>query len=166
MPTRKAKYTGYIFMTFILMLAACAPAAPATDVSNDFEVTNIVEGDFVTSEITQTKSFNQCNSGSPFKAEVQFSESSGQVVQRELVLSAGMGGELGLSAVAKVQLQGAVEQHYSSTSSSNQGHQEGVNIEVPAHTQQEYTIVWRESRREGTVEFLENGEAKTVNYSY
>lgn len=45
-------------------------------------------------------------------------------------------------------------------------HSESANIEVPAHTQQEYTIIWQETRRTGTVEYIENGQSKSTDYSY
>lgn len=166
MNTKKSILTKLTIAMLMIAIPACSSQSPTSVASGNVEITNISEGNLVTGEIIQTKSFNQCDSGSPFKAQVQFSESSGQATQKELVLSGGVGGELGVSAVAKVQLQGAVEQHFSSSTSSGQGHQESVDIEVPAHTQQEYTIIWRESRREGTIEYNENGEAKSVNYSY
>lgn len=166
MNTRRSIFTSMALTMLLITVVACSPSPAAPAASNTIEITNITEGSLVTGEIIQTKAFDQCDSGSAFKAQVQFSESSGQSTQKELVLSGGVGGELGVSAVAKVQLQGAVEQHFSSSTTSGQGHQESVDIEVPAHTQQEYTIVWRESRREGTIEYNENGAAKSVNYSY
>lgn len=165
----QSQNTNLIFCCMIisiLVLSACSPSTPAPLTSNEIEITNITEGKLVTGEITQVKSFNQCNSGSPFKAQVQFSDSSGQTAQKALTLSGGAGGEAGLSAVAKVQLQGAVEAHFSTTNTSSQGHQEEASFEVPAYTHQEYTIIWRESRREGIIEYVENGETNTANYSY
>lgn len=166
MKTKKIVPFSIIFMLLLMTITACAPKSPTAPSRGDFEVTNISEGELVEGKIVQSKTFDQCDSGSPFKANIQFSESSNQSSQKELVLSGEVGGELGLSQVAKVQIQGAVEEHFSSTTSSGQGHQEGVDIEVPAYTKQEYTIVWRELRREGTIEYKENEETKSVNYTY
>jgi len=134
------------------------------------EVTVINENKTVTSEIIQQKTFDQCNSASPFKAQVLFSQSSSQGSQEELVLKATIGGEVSSSGDfapgVKVKIEGAIEKHFASSITSSQGHQESVGIEVPPYTLQEYVIVWQETREEGTVEYVEDGETKTAEYSY
>lgn len=167
-PLKLAKHaTLGILLAFI---SSCSPQptliSQITPVPSGVSITSVTEANTVTSEITQHKSFNQCDSASPFKAQIQFGDTSGQTSQQELVIKGTISGEAGLSEIAKLTLEGAIEQHFASSSSRSQGHQEGVAIEVPPHIQQEYTIVWRDTRREGTVEYKENGEAKTVNYSY
>jgi len=143
------------------------PMLETTPIPTDVEILGISDKDtLVVSEILQIKTFNQCESASPFRAQVQFSQSDSKMAQQELVLKATGGGEVGLSAVVKAKIEGAIEQHFVSSQTSGQEHSENVSIEVQAGTHQEYTILWRESRREGTVEFKENGEIKSVNYSY
>jgi hypothetical protein len=120
----------------------------------------------VNSEITQEKVFNQCDSASPFKAEIQFSNSSTQTNQQELELTGSAGTEAGVSTIARVTLEGEIERHFTSSSTSGQGHEEKALIEVPPHSHQKYYIIWRESRREGTVQYIENGQTKTASFSY
>ena len=165
------KISNVIILSGLLLLApACGPEprpiSQITPVPPGVEVVNIMEAETVNSEITQRKTFNQCDSASPFRAQIQFSESSSQANQQELVLKASAAAEAGISQLAKLKLEGAIEQHFASSSASGQGHQEGVVIEVPPRTQQEYTIIWREIRREGTVQYVENGESKAIDYSY
>jgi hypothetical protein len=159
-----------MFLALIFM-SSCGtqptPILESTPIPTDVEIMGISDKDtLVVSEILQIKTFNQCESASPFRAQVQFSQSDSKMAQQELVLKATGGGEVGLSAVVKAKIEGAVEQHFVSSQTSGQAHSENVSIEVQAGTHQEYTILWRESRREGTVEFKENGETKSVNYSY
>lgn len=154
-----------------IILIACSqkepePISQVTSVPEGVEITNIDEGQIITSEISQQKVFDQCESSSPFKAEIRFSQSSGQESQNDLVFKGNISGEIGLSEIAKVQLGGAIEKRFTNTSTSGQAHDEGVAIEVPAHTKQEYTIVWQEIRRDGKVDYIEDGETYTVNYSY
>jgi hypothetical protein len=68
--------------------------------------------------------------------------------------------------VAKVQLEGSIQDRFASVNTTSKGYNEVLQIEIPAHTFLEYTIIWRESRQEGTIEYTENGEPKKVDYSY
>jgi hypothetical protein len=160
-----------ISLVILLMLTtACTPRpesiSQVTSPPANVTVTNISEGEAISSEITQHKTFNQCDSASSFSAEIRFGDSSSQGSQQALVLKGVIGGEIGVSQLAKIALEGAIEQHFSSSLARGQEHQESVIIEIPNRTQQEYTIVWRESRREGTIQYIENGETNSVNYSY
>jgi len=166
-----AKVTGELILVGTLtLITSCTtqpePIAQLTPVPSGVEVINITEEETVASEIIQQKTFNQCDSASPLRAQIKFSQSDNRESQRELVLGGKVSGEVGVSPVAKVTLEGAVEQHFASGISRSQGHEESVAIEVPSHTQQEYTIIWREIRREGTIEYIENGQTKTTEYSY
>lgn len=159
-----------ILSSLLLLASACGaepkPISQVTPIPEGVEVVSITEAETATSEITQRKAFNQCDSASPFKAQIQFSDSSSQANQQALVLKVGAGGEVGISQVAKLKLEGALEQHFSSSITRGQAHQEAVVIEVPPYTQQEYTIVWRETRRTGAVQYRESGTSRTANYSY
>jgi hypothetical protein len=112
------------------------------------------------------KTFDQCASASPFRAEIQFSDSASEGSQQALVLKAGVTGEIGLPGAARAAVEGAIEQHFAASRARSQGHQEAVAIEVPARIRQRYTIVWREARREGAVRYAEGGVEKSVSYSY
>ena len=165
------KTSRIVFLIAVLFgLSGCGTPPTSlsqiTPVPSGVDVMKITETDTVNGEITQIKTFNQCDSASPFKAQVQFSSSSSQSTQQELVLKGSVTGEAGISALAKVKIEGAIEQHFASSSTSGQDHQETVALEVPAHSQQEYTIVWRETRREGSIQYQENGETKSVDFSY
>lgn len=170
----RSKKLSLTFVSFslvsLLIISSCGPEptpmAQSTPIPSGVEVTNITENDTVTSEIIQQKVFDQCDSVSPFKAQVQFSQSTGQESQQALVLGVKAGGEVGVSVAAKVKLEGSLEQHFANSKSSAQGHEEGIAIEVQPHTKQEYNIVWREIRREGNVEYIENGVSKAADYSY
>jgi hypothetical protein len=158
-----------ITIVVFFSITGCGPstgAPSATSKPSEIEIIKITENSSPTSEITQNKIFDQCNSGSSFKSNIQFDNSSSQTSSQDLVLKGGVGGELNISAIAKVTLEGAVEQHFGSSSTNSQGHNESVSIEVPAHTKQQYTIVWRETKREGNIQYKENGQDKTANFSY
>jgi hypothetical protein len=168
---QRLKFAAFTILGSVLLLTTrCGPQpepmSQSTPVPSGVEVVNILEKDTVTNEITQHKIFNQCDSASPFKAQIQFSQANSQKGEQELVLGAGIGGEVGVSEIAEVTIEGKLEQHFRESAIKQRGHEESVAIEVPPRTQQEYTIVWRESRREGTVQYIENGESETINYSY
>ncbi len=152
-----------IILALAILMAACqSGATPAGDV----RVTDITENELVTGQLTQTKSFDQCSSASSFKTEVQFSDSSSQTSEQQLVLGGKIGGTFDVPETAKVEISGSIEKRFSSSQTQGQAHFESASIEVPAHTRQEYTIVWQETRSTGTVEYVENGETKTIDYSY
>lgn len=169
---RRGVLIAIIVVVALVGLGACTPSTrvvEVTRVTSDAVAlgsVNITESQTVTNQISQVKTFDQCASASPLMANIQFGSSSGQSSQRELVLSAGAGGQVGLSSVIFAQLEGAIKQHFASSVVGESSHMEVVQIEVPARSRQEYSIVWQESRREGTVQYEENGEAKTASYSY
>lgn len=156
-----------ISATFIFILVISIAACDSTQTPPaKAQITNITENELVTGQITQTKTFNQCDSSSVFKTEVQFSDSSAQTNQQQLVLGAEVTGGGEIPGAVKLEIKGSVEKHFSETLQQGQSHFESASIEVPAHTQQEYTINWRETRRTGAVEYVENGETKSISYSY
>ncbi|MBI5823756.1 MAG: hypothetical protein HZB18_06990 [Chloroflexi bacterium] len=162
------KVFAWIFslvMIFVLVVG-CGPQSSPGAPQGEVVVKEIKENDLVTGEIIQTKTFDQCDAASSLDVQVQFSDTTSESSQEELVLSGSVSGEAGVSSVAKVQLQGSIEKHFASSETIGAGHVESINIQVPAYTRQEYTIVWTETRREGTVEYLEDGEAKFADYSY
>ena len=150
-----------------IVLAACAAEPTATpEAAKKIIIANIVENDEIVGQIEQTKIFDQCESSSPLNTQLQFSESSSETTQKELVISAGVTGGADIPAVAKVELQSAIEEHFSVEKSSNSGKQETLAIEVPGNTRKEYKIIWNDIRRRGTIEYLEDGVSKFANYSY
>ncbi|HSD84967.1 MAG TPA: hypothetical protein VLG46_13960, partial [Anaerolineae bacterium] len=152
-----------------LLLSATACTSPNSSVSpppTADPAINITEAETTYGAITQQKTFNQCSAAGPLKAEVHFSESSAQGAQQQLVLKVGASAEVGLSALAKVKIEGALEQHFAFTYMNTAEHQESVTLEVPAHKNQAYIITWREARRTGSIQYQENGAAHSVDYSY
>ena len=83
-----------------------------------------------------------------------------------MTLGAKVGGQAGIPEVAAIALEAAVEQYFQKTVESIKVHQEAVGIEVPAKTRQEYTIVWRETRHEGSIGYTEDGKPTTAHYNY
>jgi hypothetical protein len=163
MKLRKSLFSITIKVIFAMSITACSSAqTPAADA----QVTNVTESELVTGQITQTKTFNQCDSSSVFRTQVQFSDSNAQTNQQQLVLGAEVTGGGEIPGAVKLAIKGSVEKHFSETLQQGQAHFESANIEVPAHMQQEYTIVWQETRRNGTVEYKENGVTKSTSYSY
>jgi len=151
----------------VVLLTACGKSTTETPIpSTTIQVLNITENDIEIGQITQTKSFNQCEADGPISATIQFSESSGQTSQKALTLSGTSGIQVGLEKVAEIKLEGAVEEHFSVTRDESHGTSESISFQVPARTRQEYTIIWKEIRRTGTIEYLENGENKYINFSY
>ena len=118
---------------------------------------DITEEETIQNSITQQKTFNQCSKGC-IEAQIRFGQASGEEITQELEL----GADVGISEAAQVKLRGDIKKRISSQVT----HDEGVTINVPSHAWQEYTIVWQEIRREGTVHYRENGELKTADYSY
>ena len=164
MKIKKSTILTFAMMILIISIAACgdATSTPATNA----QVVNVTESELVTGQITQTKIFNQCDSSSGIGTEVQFSDSSAQTNQQQLMLGAEITGGGEISGAVKLEIKGSIQKHFSETQQQGQAHTESASIEVPAHTQQEYTIVWQETRRNGTVEYVENGQSKSTSYSY
>jgi hypothetical protein len=163
MNIKKSTISTFVMMILIISIAACdATSTPATNA----QVVNVTESELVTGQITQTKIFNQCDSSSFIRTEVQFSDSSAQTNQQQLMLGAEITGGGEISGAVKLEIKGSIQKHFSETQQQGQAHTESASIEVPAHTQQEYTIVWQETRRNGTVEYVENGRSKFTSYSY
>lgn len=155
----------------VLLTGCKMPAQPeqpeqTASVPDGVQVVEVSEEETVQREIIQKKEFDQCASKSSFKAEITFSDQSSQESSQALVLKGTLGGELGLSQVAKVTLEGAVEKHFGTVEVEIDGREEKVVIDVPGSTRQEYTLVWRESRREGAVRYIEDGQEKEAQYSY
>lgn len=153
-------------IVLLVLLAACEPPPPTPIAQEIIQITQISSDNIVTGQIVQTKTFDRCNAAGDFAAEVKFGESSSETTQKALTLTVGTGAEADIPAVAKAKVEAAVEEHFSFASETVKSHEEGVKIEVPAHTRQEYTIVWKETRDEGTVEYTVNGDPKIANYSY
>jgi|CXWL01.1.fsa_nt_gi hypothetical protein len=164
MNTGKSMIRNLPLIIFIILIVGCGPATEAPQAK--VEVTKITESNLVTGEIMQSKIFNQCDSANSIKLQIQFGDNVNETNQEELVLGAGITGGADVSGVAKLEIQGSVEKHFSSSTNVGANHQESVDIEIPAYTRQEYTIIWKETRREGTVEYMENGETKVTNFSY
>lgn len=165
-------YFTISMVSLVGLLSGCiwaetpTPIAQLTQLHSGVEVTVIKEIETVTNELSQTKTFNQCESASPFKSEIRFSQISEQETQNQLVLGGEGGGEIGLSQVAKMTITGKVEQYFLNTQRNEKGHEESIQIEVPPNTHQEYIINWNEKWRTGTVEYIEDGIKKTIEYSY
>jgi hypothetical protein len=163
----KSQKMNVILAMAMLLLAACGPkSTPTPELSREILVTNIIEDDEVVGQIEQTKLFDQCQSSSALKTQIQFSESNSETTQKELVISAGVTGGVDIEKFIKLELQGAVEEHFAVEKNTSHGKQEMLAIEVPGGTRQEYKIIWNDIRRRGTVEYLENGISKFANYNY
>ena len=165
---RRISSTIYSLL-FILSvtLMRCTPTATPTPLpAEGIDVTNVVEKPQMEGQIVQTRVYDQCEADNPLKAQIQFSESNTTSQQKELVIGAGVSGEVGLSVAAKVEIQGSIEERFASVNTSEKGYQEVIDIEVPARTKQEYNFTWKETRSEGTIEYSENGVIKSVDYSY
>jgi hypothetical protein len=166
MSVRKITLQVQSIIMLAVLLAACGappetPVAPAV-----IEVVNIINNDIETGQIIQKRSFNQCEADIPISATIQFSETSGQASQKALTLSGSGGVQVGLDKLAELKLEGSVQEYFSVTREESHGTQESITIQVPARTRLEYTIVWKEVRRTGTIEYLENKEPKFINFSY
>jgi hypothetical protein len=137
-----------------------------TPVPPGVQVVNIAVKEDVVKELIQVKVFDQCAASSPFRPDVHFSQAESETSGEELVVKGQAGGEVGLSEVAKLQIGAEVEKKFASSRNVTYAYSEGGGIEVPPHTRQEYTLIWKEMRRTGTVEFVEEGVAKTADYEY
>jgi len=150
-----------------LLLTACGPAVgDSPSNTEEIQVVSINEGAINTKEFTQTKVFDQCQSSSPLRAGISFNEIIIKEAGEELIIGGSLGGEVGFPQAAKITLQGSIQKHYSEKSGQSLGHQESIDIEVPANTKQQYNIIWVEYRQQGSVDYTENGDNKSVEYSY
>ncbi len=152
-----------------LALLGCqtpSPVAQSPQVPNGMRVDQIVENSSAGGTITQQRTFDQCKSSSPFKSQIRFSALSSEQAQQDLILSARASGEVGISGTAKAALEAAVQRHYQNSIQRSQAYEEGVTIEVPPFTKQEYTLVWRDNRRLGTVYYTDDGVVHTAQYNY
>lgn len=112
-----------MLLIFSMSVAACGPVSTPTPVpSKNIEIANVVENPEVEGQVIQIKVYNQCESASSLKTQIQFSESSTASKQKELVISAGVSGEVAVSAVAKVELQGSVEERFAAINTSQKGY--------------------------------------------
>ncbi len=157
-----------ILIMVLSMLAACGidTPTPTPIPQNDIKIIDISENNETTGQIVQTKHFDQCSAAGLVQAQIQFSKSNSESNQKELVLSGSLGGEAGVSAAAKVQVEASIQQHFSKVTTTEEDYREAIIIDIPARARQEYVITWREIRREGTITYTENNETKTANYSY
>lgn len=152
-------------LVLALNIASCNPGA-ATPTPIDFKVTKILDDPEINQLVDQTVEFDQCDSDSPLKAEIQYRSTAGGSNEDELILGAEVGGSAGISEMAAVELRGKIEKHISSTITHEITAQQSLMIEVPPHKAQKYTIIWKESRRKGKVEYRENYAMKTAAYSF
>jgi hypothetical protein len=150
----------------LAILIACKPVDPTPIAQSKVEVNSITTDSTTTGQIIQTKTYDQCNANSAFNSQVTFGDNASESTQKELTLTEGGGAEASLPAVAKVKVEAAVQEQFSVIKAINNSHQESVTINVPAHTRQEYTIIWRETRHAGTIHYTVDGVPKFVNYSY
>jgi len=156
-----------VFIMAIIWLAACNSTTPTPFSATNIQNINITESNTTSGQITQTRLFNQCDAAGPITVTVQFSQNNSQSTQKELIISGG--GDVGVAIpgdIVSAKLQGAITDHFAVVRASGSGYQESVQITIPDHVQQEYTLVWRETRSEGIVNYTENGAAKFANYSY
>ncbi len=156
-----------VWIATVVVLSACGSptSSPPSDV-NAIVVNSVNAGSTTMNEITQTKTFDQCQSSSSLKAEVSFNEIASTQTGEQLVLGGSLGGEIGLSETAKITIEGSIQKYYSSQQGQSFGHQESINIEIPAKTKQRYNIIWTEYRQSGSVEYSENGQNKSIEYNY
>lgn len=171
-----SKLTIISLFLLLPMLISCGlfkksePAAIAivTALPANVENIQVMENESnVETQVTQVKVFNQCDSSSSLGATIRSSQINSEELQRELVLKGGLEVEVAsLSELVKGKIQGAVEAHFLSGNTRTESRYEEISIEVPPNTQQEYTILWQENRREGTVQYELDGSIHFVDYSY
>jgi hypothetical protein len=154
-----------IYLNMVLLLLVCISCVNKN--TPEVIVVDIVEEGIVTAEITEPpKPFDRCDLSSPAYYTIQFSQSTNEEYQEALVLGFTGTGEVGISEIAKVAIGGAIETRFSKLTSSGDERSEKLEIEIPAYTYQEYTVVWGETRRRGIVTYIEDGVMKEAEYSY
>lgn len=152
------KSTSADFSNLVILISTPEP-------SQNITVINIIETNQTTSQIEQTKIvLKPCEwSGIPDASTISFSDAGLDNTQKDVVITAD-GADI--STLARNKLQLAVEEYFALNNTTNQGRTESLEIEVPAQTQKEYKIIWNETRRQGTIEYSEDGASKSANYSY
>jgi hypothetical protein len=165
MKAKKMLAVGITVISALIIISACSPSGATPEEQGDVAVTEITDAEIV-DEIVQTRLYNQCDSPNPLKVRMQFSESISEAKQSELTLAGKVGGEVNISPVVKAQLEASVQQKFASIYTAENGYQLTFDFEVPAQTHQEFTLIWRETRREGAINYQENGEEKSADFSY
>jgi hypothetical protein len=157
-----------ILATLTLIFTSCSqqPPTAAPAPAQEIEIKNINTKDSLVAPIVQTKRYDQCDSDGPLRTQIQFNQGESDTRQDELTLGAKVSGSADISAVAKIELEGSIQQRFASINTTSKGYQEVLQIEIPARTHLEYTLTWKETRQEGSIEYVENGETRTVDYSY
>ncbi len=154
----------FLALSAMPLLAACG-GSMSTPIA-EVQVVNISIKEDRVRQLSQVKVFDQCAASSPFRPDVRFSQAESETSGEELVVRGQVGGNIGLSEVAQLQIGAAVEKKFASSRNVTYAYSEGGGIEVPPHTRQEYTLIWKEIRRAGTVEYIEEGVSKTADYEY
>jgi hypothetical protein len=163
-----AKFNQFAVLLIVLALAlsACEPISSETPTAGQVQVKAINEGAISQNQITQVKIFDQCQSASPLTAEISFNETQSSERGEELILGMTTGGKVKLSEFAEAAIEANIQKHFSEKIGQSVGHSESIQIQAPPFTKQEYTIIWTEFRQEGTVDYEENGENLSVEFSY
>lgn len=143
----------------LALLAACQPGSGSIP-QNGIQVQSISVNEPLTSQIIQTRSFDQCSADSPLDVPALLPDHGNGSSDDELTLTG-----QGLSDPLKAGLAAAIRQKFSGNQ-TGAATQETVKISIPARTRQEYTLTWRETRQAGTIAYILDGQPASAEYSY
>lgn len=153
-----------------LLSGACfgQPETPTAVTSSqaDIEVISINEHATKTSQITMEKEIDQCDVPSEYEQTISRQMITNERTQDELILGFGPEVEISLGPAVKATLAGEIQRHYTTEKSQEDGMAESGKVTVPPYTRQVLVLVWNELRREGDITYLENGEHKSLPFSF
>jgi hypothetical protein len=160
----RAYITVSTLTIFVFLLAACGGQATSTPTATE-NFGEIIDEKIYTNDIPTVRVFDQCQSAGSFSADIAFNNSVSNSSSTELQLGLVSGGEIG-SPVIRAKLEAEVRSTFANEVTTNQGSTQAVHIEVPGGEKQESTIVWREKRVKGTINFTDNGRKDVAIYDY
>jgi hypothetical protein len=141
------------------LVVACGPTPGVAHTG--IEVANVNETHQVeTTPIPQVKVFDQCDANSTLRTQVQFGENIDRTLAQEVTVKGGVSADAGIKVEAEIaaKFADAIRRAISNLQT--------VSIEVPAHTKQKYTIMWKDIRQIVVVSYNENGVGKTAEGNY
>jgi hypothetical protein len=160
----RAYITVPIITIFVFLLAACGGQAMPTPTATE-NFGEIIDEEIYTNDIPTVRVFDQCQSAGSFSADIAFSNSVSNSNSTELQLGLVSGGEIGSPAV-KAKLEAEVRSTFANVVTTGEDVTQVVHIEVPGGEKQESTVIWKEKRIKGTINFTDNGQKDIAVYDY
>lgn len=158
----KKLYVWFILVGYTLLLASQC----SIPIFKDEEEVKIEEIGPVRKIKSYSTDFVNCGVNSPRTIELTARKIRSLETKEELILTSSAGGGLDIPPITKINLEAAIEKHYSFTEKSESEDVVGETFNVKPQSATRWIYIWEETRREGLVHYTENGRSHTARYSY